>query len=54
MMELGHLPRRGEVVKVDDHQFRVLRADSRRIHLLELSLPSARAVAHDADRASFG
>ena len=36
MMELGHLPARGEVVELDDLHFRVLRADRRRIHLLEL------------------
>ena len=39
MMELGHLPKRGERVEVSGYQFRVLRADNRRIHLLELSDP---------------
>ena len=39
MMQFGHLPKRGEVIQVDDYRFRVLRADSRRIHLLELTLP---------------
>jgi magnesium and cobalt transporter len=38
MMELGHLPKRGELVDIDQFRFRVLRADNRRIHLLELML----------------
>ncbi len=44
MMELGHLPKRGEVVNVDQFQFRVLRADNRRVHLLELTLPDEHSV----------
>ena len=36
MMELGHLPKRGEVVEVGEFQFRVVRADNRRVHLLEV------------------
>lgn len=39
MMELGHLPKRGESVEVDGYNFRVVRADNRRLHLLELSNP---------------
>ena len=35
---LGHLPKRGEQVDVDQFRFRVLRADSRRIHLLSIRL----------------
>lgn len=38
MMELGHLPKRGEIVEIGKFCFRVLRADNRRIHLLELTL----------------
>ena len=38
MMELGHLPKRGEVVDLGQFRFRVLRADNRRLHLLELTL----------------
>jgi magnesium and cobalt transporter len=38
MMELGHLPKRGETVVMDRFHFRVLRADNRRLHLLELTL----------------
>ena len=39
MMELSHLPKRGEMVELDGFQLRVLRADNRRLHLLELTLP---------------
>lgn len=41
MGELGHLPKRGESVTVDNFLFKVLRADNRRIHVLQLTvLPS--------------
>ncbi|MGH8278479.1 MAG: HlyC/CorC family transporter [Gammaproteobacteria bacterium] len=32
----GHLPRRGEKILIGDLRFKVLRADSRRLHLLEV------------------
>jgi magnesium and cobalt transporter len=35
---LGHLPKRGETVEIERFRFRVLRADSRRVHLLSLRL----------------
>lgn len=35
---LGHLPRRGESLQLDNLDFQVLRADNRRIHLLKVSL----------------
>jgi magnesium and cobalt transporter len=35
---LGHLPKRGEVAEIDRFRFEVLRADSRRIHLLNIRL----------------
>ena len=38
MQRLGHLPKRGEVMELDRFHIRVLRADSRRIHLLQMSL----------------
>ncbi|QQS53588.1 MAG: CBS domain-containing protein [Candidatus Competibacteraceae bacterium] len=38
MMELGRLPKGGETVDLDRFHFRVLRADNRRIHLLETTL----------------
>ena len=35
---LGHLPKRGEQVDIGRFQFRVLRADSRKIHLLKYTI----------------
>jgi len=35
---LGHMPKRGERVEIDRFHFKVLRADSRRIRLLEVRL----------------
>lgn len=35
---MGHLPKRGEVIEIDRFRFEVLRADSRRIHLLNIRL----------------
>ena len=32
----GRLPKRGEVATLEDHRFRVLRADSRRLHTLQV------------------
>jgi magnesium and cobalt transporter len=34
----GHVPRRGEAIEIDNIQFEVLRADSRRVHLLRARL----------------
>ncbi len=31
----GHLPKRGEVIKIENFHFKVLHSDNRRIHLLE-------------------
>ncbi|GAB4359806.1 MAG: HlyC/CorC family transporter [Gammaproteobacteria bacterium] len=36
----GHVPKRGESVVFDRYRFEVVRADSRRIHLLQMSLLS--------------
>ena len=38
MHELGHMPRRGESIQIDRFQFNVQRADSRRVHLLQVTL----------------
>ncbi len=48
--EFGHLPKRGETLRLDGMTFKVVRADNRRIHMLELVLdaPPARAEAGDA------
>ena len=39
MKQLGRLPRRGESVSLDGFEFRVLRADRRRIDRLRVSIP---------------
>jgi magnesium and cobalt transporter len=36
--ELGHLPKRGERVVIGNLLFKILRADSRRVHMLQLTL----------------
>ena len=36
--EIGHLPKRGERVVIGNLLFKVLRADSRRVHMLQLTL----------------
>jgi len=38
MQEFGHLPKRNEVVKINNLQFRVLYADNRQMHLLRLTI----------------
>jgi magnesium and cobalt transporter len=38
MHSFGHMPRRGESVAIDRFQFNVQRADSRRVHLLQVTL----------------
>ena len=38
MSELGHMPRRLEEVKIGNFRFKVLRADNRRIYMLQLQL----------------
>jgi magnesium and cobalt transporter len=37
MSAFGHLPKRNEVTEIGSYRFRVLSADSRRIHLLRLT-----------------
>ncbi|MCY1310832.1 Magnesium and cobalt efflux protein CorC [compost metagenome] len=37
MGAFGHLPKRNETTEIGEFRFRVLNADSRRIHLLRLS-----------------
>jgi magnesium and cobalt transporter len=41
MQEFGRLPRRGETLRVGELEFRVLRADRRRIDLLRVFTPTA-------------
>jgi magnesium and cobalt transporter len=37
MNAFGHLPKRNEVTEIGEFRFRVLSADSRRIHLLRMT-----------------
>ena len=38
----GHVPKRGEHVEIEGYRFRILRADSRRLHTLVVDkLPKA-------------
>ena len=41
MHAFGHLPQRNETTEINGFQFRVLYADSRRIHLLRMTLPQS-------------
>lgn len=45
--QFGHLPRRNELVNIDNFRFRVLNADSRQVHLLRVSIPEAAATADE-------
>ena len=38
--EFGYLPKRGEIIELDDYDVKVLRADKRRIHLLRFEKTS--------------
>lgn len=44
MSEFGRLPRRGETLDVDRFRFKVLHADSRRVHLLQVMPANATAA----------
>ena len=37
MSRFGHLPKRNEITEIDGYRFRVLSADSRRLHLLRMT-----------------
>ncbi len=41
MQHIGHMPKPGETATIDDCQFRVLSADSRRLHLLQVSMAAS-------------
>lgn len=53
MKQLGHLPRRGESATIDGFEFRVLRADRRRIEALRVVAPRD-VVPPPEERASGG
>ncbi len=52
MHELGHLPRKGETLQFGEFRFRVLQADRRRIHSVEVTRGPATAAAADGDVAA--
>lgn len=39
--KLGHLPKKGEKLEIGNFRFEILRADSRRVHLIKLKLKTA-------------
>lgn len=43
LSRFGHMPKRGEVIDMDGLRFKVLRADSRRLHLVEVTKAPAAA-----------
>lgn len=49
MMDLGRLPKGEEIIDLDRFHFRVLRADNRRIHLLEMTLRDGQEPAPAVD-----
>jgi len=49
MRQFGHLPKRGEVCRLGRFRFKVLRADSRRIYLLRLTIEADTAENLDED-----
>lgn len=46
----GRLPRRGERIEIDGLTVEILRADSRRVHLMEFERPKPAASTHDTTR----
>jgi len=52
MHELGHLPRKGETLQFGEFRFRVLQADRRRIHSVEVTRGPAAAADADGDVAA--
>lgn len=39
---LGHLPKRGEIIKIDQFRFKILHSDNRRIYLLEVKITKSK------------
>jgi magnesium and cobalt transporter len=50
--KIGHLPKRGERVVIDNILFKVLRADNRRVHMLQLTLLPQPAIGADRSEAA--
>lgn len=42
LKQFGHLPKRGETVKIDHFRFKVLHSDNRRIYLLEVKISKSK------------
>src|SRR5262249_3809024 len=38
MQRFGHMPKRGESIKIDKFNFNVQRADNRRVHMLQVTI----------------
>ena len=51
--QIGHLPKRGERVVIGNLLFKILRADSRRVHMLQLTL-LPRPVEHNTEQVETG
>lgn len=51
--KFGHVPKRGEETVIDRFKFKVLRADSRRIHLLQLILLDPSQIAEEQQPADI-
>ena len=51
--QIGHLPKRGERIVIGNMLFKVLRADSRRVHMLQLTI-LPRPVEEQADLLNIG
>ncbi|CAM3577976.1 Magnesium and cobalt efflux protein CorC [Vibrio aerogenes CECT 7868] len=47
MTAFGHLPERGEVVQIDDYQFKVTSADNRRVIQLQVTIPDMVALSEE-------
>ena len=47
--QIGHLPKRGERIVIGNLLFKILRADSRRVHMLQLTL-LPKSVEHSLDQ----
>ena len=54
MSRFGHVPHRGETITIDGMQFRVLRADNRRLHLLEMRRPEESPAGSGEAAEAFG
>lgn len=52
MRQFGRLPRRGESAIVEGFEFRITRADRRRIEALRVVLPAGASAPHDAESAT--